>query len=54
VGLQAGVPAQGRSRMTPYERMMSEKIYYPGDMIPWAYYWVVQIKPRIRVKMGRA
>ncbi len=40
--------------MNIYIRMLSEKVYRPGDYIEWAYYIAYRMKPRIRVKMGRA
>lgn len=40
--------------MNPYVRLLSEVVYKPGDFIDWALFASYGIKPRIRVKMGRA
>ncbi len=40
--------------MNVYVRMLSEKVYRLGDFIDWPVFLAYRIKPRIRVKMGRA
>jgi hypothetical protein len=40
--------------MNAYAKLLSEKVYQIGDYIPWEIFAAYRIKPRIRVKMGRA
>jgi hypothetical protein len=40
--------------MNAYVRMLAAKVYRPGDYIDWPIFLAYRIKPRIRVKMGRA
>ncbi len=40
--------------MNAYVRLMHEKVYRLGDYIPWPIFMAYRVKPRIRVKMGRA